>query len=52
MILTIVEFAVFLLVLFFLPPVLMGGATLMRDIIHRYRIHADSHGEISAKGKW
>ena len=51
MIPTIVDCALFLLVLFFLPPVLMGCATLMRDIIHHHRNHADSHGEITAKGK-
>lgn len=51
MIPTIVDYALFLLVLFFLPPVLIGCATLMRDIIHHDRKHAGSHGVFTAKGK-
>ena len=51
MIPTIVDYALFLLVLFFLPLVLMGCATLMRDIIHQHRKHPGSHGVFTAKGK-
>ena len=51
MIPTIVDSVLFLLVLFFLPPVLMRCATLMRDIIHHHRKHAGLHGVFTAKGK-